>query len=64
MTVLEGGQPHNILIDAAVVRWADGQIAGWEILRMDEANRTRLSQFVEKLRSVDPTETLLTGSRT
>ena len=64
MTVLEGGQPHNILIDAAVVRWADGQIAGWEILRMDEANRTRLAQFVEKLRSANPTETLLTGSRT
>ena len=64
MTILEGDQPHSILIDAAVVRWADGQIAGWEILRMDEANRTRLSQFVEKLRSANPTETMPTGSRT
>jgi hypothetical protein len=63
MTILEGDQPHNILIDTAVVRWADGQIAGWEILRMDEANRTRLSQFVEKLRSTSPTEELLTSSR-
>lgn len=61
MTILEGDQPHNILIDAAVVRWSDGQIAGWEILRIDEANRTRLSRFVEKLRSANPTEELLAG---
>ena len=64
MTALEGDQPHNILIAAAVGRWADGQIAGWESLRMDESNRARLTQFVEKLRSANPTETMLTGSRT
>ncbi|MBS0156762.1 MAG: PilZ domain-containing protein [Nitrospira sp.] len=63
MTILEGDQPHNILIDAAVVRWSDGQIAGWEILRIDEANRTRLTHFVENLRSASPTEEILTGSR-
>ena len=62
MTILEGDQSHNILIDAAVVRWSDGQISGWEILRMDEANRTRLTHFVEKLRSASPAEKELTGS--
>ena len=62
MTILEGDQSHNILIDAAVVRWSDGQISGWEILRMDEANRTRLTHFVEKLRAASPTEKVLMGS--
>jgi hypothetical protein len=38
MTILEDNQPHTILIDTAVVRWSDGQIAGWETLRMYEAN--------------------------
>ena len=63
ITILDGDQPHNILIDAAVVRWSDGQVAGWEILRIDEANRTRLTHFVEKLRSASPAEDMLAGSR-
>ncbi len=63
MTILDGDQPRNILIDAAVVRWSDGQVAGWEILRMDEANRAQLTRLVEKLRSASPAENILTGSR-
>ncbi|MDH4153184.1 MAG: hypothetical protein OEV01_05305 [Nitrospira sp.] len=63
ITILDGDQPHNILIDAAVVRWSDGQVAGWEILRIDEANRTRLTHFVEKLRSASPAEDMLASSR-
>jgi hypothetical protein len=63
MTILDGDQPHNILIDAAVVRWSDGQVSGWEILRIDEANRTRLTYFLEKLRSASPAEDMRAGSR-
>lgn len=63
LTILEGGQAHNILIDAAVVRWSDGQVAGWEILRMDDASRARLTHLLEQLRSSSSTEELLTGSR-
>ena len=63
MTIFEDNQPHNILIDTVVVCWSDGQIAGWEILRMYEANETRLTHFVEKLRSASPIEELLTSSQ-
>jgi hypothetical protein len=58
ITLHDGTQSHNILIDAAVVRWSDGQIAGWEITRMDEASRGRLADYVEQLRSVgQPSDT-------
>jgi hypothetical protein len=52
ITLHDGKQSHNLLIDAAVVRWSDGQIAGWEITRMDEASRGRLADYVEQLSSV------------
>jgi hypothetical protein len=64
MTILEGNQPYNILIDAAVVRWTDGHIAGWEILRMDEASRVRLTHFIETLSSASQPEDMMAGSRT
>lgn len=55
ITLHDGNRSHSILIDAAVVRWSDGQVAGWEITRMDEANRGRLADFVEQLGSVGQT---------
>jgi hypothetical protein len=63
LTIREGNQPRNILIDAAVARWSDGQVTGWEILRMDEANRIRLTRFVETLSTASQTEDLLASSR-
>lgn len=53
ITLQNGNQSYNVLIDAAIVRWSNGREAGWEILRMDEANRTRLTDFVEHFKSSD-----------
>ncbi len=51
ITLQKGKQSYNVLIDAAIVRWSDGREAGWEILRMDEASRARLRDFVEHFKS-------------
>jgi PilZ domain len=53
LTLREGKKSHNILIDSAVVRWAKGRDAGWEITRMDEPTRARLIDFVEHFRAAD-----------
>jgi hypothetical protein len=50
ITLCKGKQTHNILIDAAVVRWSGGRDAGWEITKMDEASRARLMDFVEQFK--------------
>ena len=63
ITLHEGKRSYNILIDAAVVRWSDGRVAGWEIIRVDEANRARLNEFVEQLKPVEQTLEKMTGSR-
>lgn len=52
ITLRMGTRSYNVFIDAAIVRWADGREAGWEIMRMDEANRSRLADFVEHFKSV------------
>jgi hypothetical protein len=51
ITLQNGSQSYNVLIDAAIVRWSDGRAAGWEIVRIDEANRARLTDFVEHFMS-------------
>ena len=51
ITLQKGKQSYNVLIDAAIVRWSDGREAGWEILRIDEASRARLRDFVEHFKS-------------
>jgi hypothetical protein len=51
ITLQNGSQSYNVLIDAAIVRWSDGRAAGWEIVRIDEANRSRLTDFVEHFES-------------
>ena len=55
ITLQNGTKSYNVLIDAAIVRWANGREAGWEIVRMDEANRTRLLDFVEHFRPLERT---------
>ena len=55
ITLQNGKQSYNVLIDAAIVRWSDGREAGWEIVRMDQANRARLTDFVEHFKSSDLT---------
>jgi hypothetical protein len=53
ITLRDGKQSHNILIESAIVRWAEGRDAGWEITRMDEATRARLMDFVEQFKASD-----------
>ena len=63
ITLHEGKRSYNILIDAAVVRWSDGRVAGWEIVRVDEANRGRLSHFVEQLKPAEQPSEMTISSR-
>lgn len=53
VTIPDGGESKNILVEAAVVRWAEGRDAGWEITRIDAAGRARLDQFIEQLNATD-----------
>jgi hypothetical protein len=55
LTLSDGKRLDNLLIDAAVVRWSNGGDAGWEIIRMDDANRARLTDFIEQSRAADLT---------
>jgi PilZ domain len=55
LTLSDGKRLDNLLIDAAVVRWSNGGDAGWEIIRMDDANRARLTDFIEQFRAADLT---------
>ena len=63
ITLQNGKQSYNVLIDAAIVRWSDGREAGWEIVRMDEANRTRLLDFVEHFKSPDLAQETMNRTR-
>ncbi|OQW30489.1 MAG: hypothetical protein A4E19_09235 [Nitrospira sp. SG-bin1] len=62
ITLHDGNQSHNIIVDTAVVRWSDGHVAGWEITRMDEASRARLMDFLEQLKSAVRPSEVMTGS--
>lgn len=42
----DGGESRYLLIDAAVVRWTNGNEAGWEITKIDSAAQARLDQFL------------------
>lgn len=53
VTLPDDGESKNILVDGAVVRWAEGRDAGWEITRIDDASRARLSQFLERLEATE-----------
>ena len=54
LTLCDGKRSDNILIETAIVRWSKGRDAGWEITRMDEASRARLTDFVEQFKATDP----------
>jgi len=53
LTLPDGGESKNILVDAAVVRWSEGRDAGWEIARIDEDTRARLDHFLDMLNAAD-----------
>jgi PilZ domain len=60
ITLSDGKRSRNILIDGAIVRWSRGLDTGWEITGMDEANRSRLMEFVEQVKmnpeTMEPTD--------
>lgn len=49
LSLPDGGESKNILVDTAVVRWSEGRDAGWEITCINEVARARLDQYLEKL---------------
>lgn len=59
ITIKEGTQSRNIPIDEAVVRWSKGRNTGWEIIKIDPANRELLTEFMEQSKT-----TLSTADRT
>jgi hypothetical protein len=42
----DGGESRYLLIETAVVRWTNGNEAGWEINKIDSDARARLDQFL------------------
>jgi hypothetical protein len=44
----EGENCHHLLINSAMVRWADGNEAGWEFMQMDDVDHMRLTYFLEQ----------------
>jgi len=54
LTLSDGKKSRNVLIDGAIVRWSRGRDTGWEITRMDDANRAHLMDFVDQLEAAAP----------
>ncbi len=46
ITIKDGKQSRNILIDEAIVRWSEGRHTGWEITKMDPAAREDLQEYL------------------
>ena len=44
----DDGDSKYVMVDSAIVRWANGKDAGWSIQKMDTAARARLMRFLEQ----------------
>jgi hypothetical protein len=44
----KGGESKYLLIESAIVRWASGHEAGWEIQKIDATSRARLNRFLDQ----------------
>ena len=55
ITLSNGKQSRNIMIDQAVVRWSRGANTGWEITKMDETDRAYLMDFVAQSKTASQT---------
>ena len=55
ITLTNGKQSRNILIDQATVRWSAGSHTGWEIIKMDPAAREHLIDFMEHCKPTSST---------
>ncbi len=53
LALRDGERLHHILIESAIVRWADGRHAGWEILRIDAVNQASVATVMEQGNQVD-----------
>lgn len=42
------GESKYVAIDSAIVRWSEGNEAGWEIIKMDAGSRARIKAFLEQ----------------
>jgi hypothetical protein len=46
----DGEESKYLFIESAIVRWASGRDAGWEIQTIDATSRARLSRFLDQMR--------------
>ncbi len=46
----DGEESKYLYIESAIVRWASGRDAGWEIQTIDAPSRARLSRFLDQIR--------------
>jgi hypothetical protein len=53
LTLRVGVEIHHILIGSAIIRWAHGRDAGWEILLIDALNQSRLATVMKWCDQVD-----------
>jgi hypothetical protein len=45
----DGGESKYLLIDSAIVQWANGRDAGWTILTIDPTSPARLERVLDRV---------------
>ena len=45
----DGGESKYLLIDSAIVQWANGRDAGWKIQSIDPTALARLKRFLDRV---------------
>ena len=48
ITLQEGKDCYHLVVHSAIVRWANGCVAEWEFLQIDELDHTRVTDFIER----------------
>lgn len=48
ITLQEGKDCYHLVVHSAIVRWANGCVAGCEFLQIDELDHTRVTDFLEQ----------------
>lgn len=49
LELADGGEPKYLLIDSAIVQWANGRDAGWKIQSIDPTALARLKRFLDQV---------------
>jgi hypothetical protein len=49
LELADGGESKYLLIDSAIVQWANGRDAGWKIQSIDPTALARLKRFLDRV---------------